>query len=66
MGDVLLGFFDAGSSVVLGQVIGVELDWGLGESFLFPLIWRQEFTGFSNSLEGGFGEVTEGSGATTG
>lgn len=61
-----MGFFDASHGVVLGQVIGVELDWGLGESFLFPLIWRQEFRGLGDSLEGSFGEVTEGSGATTG
>jgi len=66
VGNVLLGFLNSSMSMVLSQVIGVKLDWGLGKSFFFPLVWRQVSGSFSDSLEGGFSEVTEGGGATAG
>jgi hypothetical protein len=62
--NILLGFFNTSQSVNLLQVVGVQLDWSLGQSLLFPLVWRQVARSFSDSLKGSFGEVTQSSGAT--
>jgi len=63
---VLLCFSDASKGVVLLEVVGVELDWGLGESLLFPLVWAQVARGLGNSLEGGLREVSKSGSATLG
>ena len=64
MSQILLSFFDGSQAVVLLEPFGVQLNWGLSESFFFPLVWTQVARSFGNSLEGGLGEVTEGGGAT--
>jgi hypothetical protein len=64
MSQILLSFFDGSQAVVLLEPFGVHLNWCFSESFFFPLVWTQVARSFGNSLEGGFGEVTEGGGAT--
>jgi hypothetical protein len=64
MSQILLSFFDGSQAVVLLEPFGVQLNWCFGECFFFPLVWTQVARSFGNSLEGGFGEVTEGGGAT--
>lgn len=56
---VLLRLADTGCGVVLLKVVGVELNWGLGERLFLPLVWAQVATGLGNRLEGGLGEVAK-------
>jgi hypothetical protein len=39
--NVLLGFFNSSQSVVLLQVVGVQLNRSFSQSLLFPLVWAQ-------------------------
>jgi len=63
---VLLGFFDASKGVVSGEMIGVHLNWGLGQRLLLPLVWAEVAAGLGDSLEGSLGKVSERGRATLG